>query len=334
MANFGSSAHHSQWFPVQQFMLENPQFEYFWNWEIDSRFTGHYYEFVDRTATFGQKQPRRGIWERSERFYIPTYHGNYENHFRAFVDAQSPSGVWGPVVMGPQSIGDEVQRLGPKPPASGVDADNFHWGVGEQADLMVFLPIFNPVFTEWESQSEVYGYFAESTTRRAALITHCRISRRLLMAMDQENQEGRHMAVEMFHVSTALIHGFKALSVPHPIYSDRLMPGDRVSRWFNSGIDGRSGSSKDSAFSRGRESRFKDVSWYTGANLPGRLYWNFLGWEKDGTGGPKVWNTKWFSLKQTRLTAANNGLVRERTWATLSAFDPFSSSPRCSSQHG
>ncbi|KAJ6112528.1 Protein of unknown function DUF3405 [Penicillium capsulatum] len=286
--------HHSQWLPIQDFMKKNPQFEYAWNWEIDSRFTGHYYEFADRTAKFGREQPRRGIWERSERFYIPRYHGDYEQ-YREFVNRQDPAGAWGPMPMwAAQEDGQDAARsvqgikhLGPSPPVPVATQDNFEWGVGEEADLMTFLPIFNPINTEWVIRYEVFGYIGRETPRRAALITHCRLSRRLLMAMDNENRQGRHMSAELFHVSTAFLHGFKGLTVPHPVYSDRLMPGNRISRWFNSGVNGRSGNTNDSPFSWGRESRFKDVSWYYRANLPGRLYWNFLGWEKGGTGGPK-----------------------------------------------
>lgn len=286
------SVHHSQWLPIQQFMKENSQFEYVWNWEIDSRFTGHYYEFAQGTAKFGREQPRRGIWERSERFYIPTHHGDYEN-YRKFVDLQDPLGVWGPMPMwsmneNGHNNGRDIKRLGPSPPVPVASQDDFEWGVGEEADLMTFLPIFNPANTEWVIRNEVFGYLGQETPRRAALITHCRLSRRLLEAMEKENHHGRHMSAELFHVSTAFIHGFKGLTVPHPVYNDRLIPGNRVSRWFNSGVNGRSGNTKDSPFSWGRESRFKDVSWYYRANLPGRLYWNFLGWEKGGTGGPEV----------------------------------------------
>ncbi|EKV12625.1 hypothetical protein PDIG_42260 [Penicillium digitatum PHI26] len=278
--------HHSQWLSVQQFAIQNPQFEFIWNWEIDTRFTGHYYEFADRVSNFGSRQPRREIWERSERFYIPSYHGNYDDQFRSFVNAQGGTGIWGPMPMRLEN-GKEFERQGPTPPVPTATQDPYQWGVGEEADLMVFLPIFNPINTEWVIRNEVFGYLGDITPRRASLITHSRLSRRLLLTMDRENREGRHMSAEMFHVSTAFIHGLKGVSVPHPVYSDRLMPSDRVSRWFNSGVNGRSGSTLDSPFSWGRESRFKDVSWYYRANLPGRLYWNFLGWEKEGKGGPQ-----------------------------------------------
>lgn len=267
-------------------MLEHPQFDFFWNWEIDARFTGHMYELVDAIAKFSRNQPRRGIWERSERFYIPEIHGSYDPDFRDFAERSAGQLVWGPLVIDLRP--DNIQPKGPTPPVKWPHEDNYTWGVGEDADYLGFLPIFNPIDTDWVIRNEIIGYLGPETPRRATLITHARVSRRLLLAMDEENLVGRHMGSELFAQSTAILHGFKGVSIPHPIYSDRPMPADRVDRWFNSGVNGRSGSTKDSPFSWGREQRFQDLSWYYRANLPGRLYWNFLGWEKEGTGGKSV----------------------------------------------
>ena len=280
----GPPVHHSQWFSVQSYMLEHPQFEYFWNWEIDARFTGHLYELVEKVADFGRKQPRRGIWERNERFYIPEMHGDYDNGFRKFVERQAGTFVWGPLRM-PAVAPVPLEPRGPLPPVRPSEADDYEWGVGEDADYIGFLPIFNPQNTDWVIRDEISGYMGPFTPRRATLIAHSRLSRRLLLTMDEENRLGRHMGSELFAQSVALYHSFKAVTVPHPIFSERPMPAHRVNRWFNSGINGRSGSTTDSPFSWGREARFQDLSWYYRANLPGRLYWNFLGWEKEGTGG-------------------------------------------------
>ena len=193
--------------------------------------------------------------------------------------------MWGPA---PFDFRKPFQPLGPPPPTQHPHEDNYEWGVGEDADFISFLPIFHPIGTKWVIRNEVWGYPTPNTPRRASVITHYRLSRGLLLAMHEENLAGRHMGSELFPASTALLHGLKAVSVPHPIYSDRDLLAKDVDHWFNSGINGRSGSTEDSPFSWGRETRFRDVSWYYRANLPGRLYWNFLGWEKDGTGGVSV----------------------------------------------
>ncbi|PGH07518.1 hypothetical protein AJ79_06253 [Helicocarpus griseus UAMH5409] len=276
-----TDVHGAQWLSIQYFALTHPEFDYIWNWEVDSRFTGHHYEFTNKLAEFGRSQPRRGLWERNARFYIPELHGGYNQGFRSYVQRFERETVWGPVPIDHKHL----RPSGPEPPVESPELDGYEWGVGEDADYIGFLPIFHPIGTEWVIRNEVYGYLGNQTPRRASLITHSRLSRRLILAMDAENLVGRHMGSELFPTSTCLLHGLKAVTAPHPIFSDKQLPPKSRDRWFNPGINGRSGSSKDSPFGWKRESRFVDLSWYYRANLAGRLYWNFLGWRKDWTGG-------------------------------------------------
>ncbi|QSS65861.1 hypothetical protein I7I51_06712 [Histoplasma capsulatum] len=277
-----TDVHRSQWLSVQHFALTHPQYKFIWNWELDSRFTGHHYEFTNKLDIFACSQPRRGLWERNARFYIPALHGSYNHTFRTIVQRFENEAVWGAMPIDHP----HPRPIGPSPPVGSPDKDtDYKWGVGEDADYIGFLPIFHPIGTEWVIRNEIYGYLGQATPRRASLITHSRLSRRLLLTMDRENMFGRHMSSELFPVSTALLHGFKAVAAPHPIYSDKDLPAESADRWFNPGINGRSGSSQDSPFGWKRESRFLDLSWYYRANLAGRLYWNFLGWRKDWTGG-------------------------------------------------
>jgi Protein of unknown function (DUF3405) len=258
-----------------------------WNWEIDTRYTGHLYEFGEAIASFGRKQPRRGLWERSERFYLPAIHGGFDTDFREMVAEKGGSGVWGR--LGYEMQADKLPTpKGPSPPVLLPEDDNYEWGVGEDADFIGFLPVFNPYRTNWVLRDDVFGYLGTETPRRATIITHSRVSRRLVLAMDDENMNGRHVGSEMNPQTVGLLHGYKVTYAPHPIWSDKPLAPRRMDRWFNSGVNGRSGSSMDSPFSWGREQRFKDLSWYYRCNIPGRLYWNLLGWEKDTTGGPDV----------------------------------------------
>lgn len=258
-----------------------------WNWEIDARWTGHHYEFSEGVSAFGRNQPRRGIWERGERFYLPAVHGDFDHDFRQYVAEMGGSGIWGR--LGYEAQADKLPiPQGPAPPVLLPEQDNYEWGVGEDADFIGFLPAFNPINTEWILRNDVSGYLGPDTPRRATIITHSRLSRRLLLTMDDENLNGRHVGSEMVPQTVGLMHSYKVTYAPHPIWSDKPLAPRRMDRWFNSGVNGRSGSSPDSPFSWGREHRFKDLSWYYRCNLPGRLYWNFLGWEKDTTGGPDV----------------------------------------------
>ena len=258
-----------------------------WNWEIDARFTGHHYELAERLAQFGRKQPRRGVWERNARFYIPELHGDYDTSFRDYVQHHEQEGVWGPLPLDDRDP-PRVEPTGPAPPHRAPEQDNYEWGVGEDADFITFLPIFHPIGTEWVIRNEVYGYLGRDTPRRACLITHSRLSRRLLLTMDGENMAGRTMGSELFPSSVALLHGLKAVSAPHPVYNNKYLPVTSLDKWFNAGVNGRAGSTENSPFGWGRETRFREVSWYYRANLAGRLYWPFLGWEKAGKGGELV----------------------------------------------
>ena len=66
---------------------------------MDLRFTGHYYEFNTRVGAWARKQPRKGLWERSARYYIPAQHGSWQN-FTDLVEEEIFQGeekpVWGP----------------------------------------------------------------------------------------------------------------------------------------------------------------------------------------------------------------------------------------------
>lgn len=83
-----NNVHQSQWLSVQKFAQEHPQFDYVWNWELDSRYTGHHYNLLERLAIFAKKQPRKGLWERNERYYIPSLHPIFTK--RALLQHQIP----------------------------------------------------------------------------------------------------------------------------------------------------------------------------------------------------------------------------------------------------
>lgn len=251
---------------------------------MDSRFTGHMYEFVERVADFGRRQPRKGIWERSERFWIPELHGDYDDQFRKYVRRREDQLVWGPY-----PIPDIPNPLGPRPPVPSPGQDDYSWGVGEDADFITFLPMFDPVDTNWVIRDHLFNYQGGTRSpRRTTIITQTRISRRAIAAMDFENMQGRHLASEMLPQTAVLLHGYKAVYAPHPIYSERKWSPHRLERWFNPGPMGKSGSSMDSPFGWARESRFDSLSWYYRCNLPGLLYWNFIGWKQRNQGGRLV----------------------------------------------
>lgn len=280
-----NKVHVSQWFSVQKFALDHPKFDYYWNWELDSRFTGHHYDLLEKLVAFADKQPRKGMWERNERYYIPSVHGDYDTTFRTSIEqAYGNDIVWGPAKL------DGVTPVGPKPPVSNPKHDNYKWGVGEETDYISLGPMFNPVNASWVDLNAVWGYAGyEGTPRRATIGTQSRCSRKLLLAMHEETRKGNHIGSEMTPQSVALLHGLKAVFAPIPMFFDRAWSGESLNKWFNPGPKGESGSTMMTAYGWGLESRFEGSTWYYRTTLPMKLYNNFLGWEDSGIGGEKVW---------------------------------------------
>lgn len=279
-----SDVHVSQWLSVQRFAQERPEFDYYWNWELDSRYTGHHYDLLEKLSHFAEEQPRKGLWERNERFYIPSLHGDYATEFRKSVQSRSTQTIWQAPIL------PDVDPIGPKPPVKNPEDDDYEWGVGEPADYITLGPIFNPNGTAWVGGPDVWGYKlgASGTPRRTTIITQSRCSKRLLDTMHLENLAGNHVSSEMTPQTVALHHGLKAVYAPHPVFFDREWKKDSLERWFNPGPEGQSGSGLESPFGWGREGRFAGSTWYYRAEAPMRLYNNWMGWEDSGIGGKKV----------------------------------------------
>ncbi|MBE7179642.1 MAG: DUF3405 domain-containing protein, partial [Terriglobus roseus] len=248
----------SAFMPVQYFAHRHPEFEHFWHWEMDVRYVGHYYELVDKVSRWARAQPRKGLWERNARFYIPSEHGSWDD-FRHMVRVQTehgtghswkngawakmagdaanlPSGVrpteqaaetpvWGAVEDLAESDRFETESEAVPPHSYKQDADA--WGAGEEADLIVFSPIFDPTDTDWTLAHDYTGYNVSSgpPPRRASIGTTGRYSRRLLATMHRETALARHaMSSEMWPASACLHHGLKAVFAPHPVQVDRRWP--------------------------------------------------------------------------------------------------------------
>jgi hypothetical protein len=285
------SVHTAQWLSVQKFSHDHPQFDFIWNWEMDFRFSGHHYDLLNNLAKFARKQPRRGLWERNERWYIPEYHGDYDTTFRKDVESRyGNETIWGPAADVPF-----VNPVGPMPPTQFAEDDDYIWGVGEDADVITLGPMFNPINSNWIIAKHVWGFSDENhpktdLPRRTTIVTHSRVSKRVLDAMHVENMRGNHVASEMGPQTIALLHGFKAVFAPHPVFMDRDWNGDFLNKWFNPGDKGQCGG-RGSPMGWGRERRYQGNTWYYRAEPPNRLYNNFMGWTDTGIGG-KSWEDK------------------------------------------
>ncbi|KAL2162611.1 hypothetical protein VTH06DRAFT_6447 [Thermothelomyces fergusii] len=279
---------------LQYFAMNHPEYEHFWNWELDMRWLGNYYELFDRLGTWARQQSRVGAWERSAKYYIPRYHGDWAN-FTALVRnetlASGRSPVLGPVSFAgrarlraeeagqnfvPPSCTRRGRRAGPG------------CGVGEEADLITLNPIFDVDESGWVFASDVTGYdtAAPPPPRRCAIVTASRLSRRLLAAMHEETWRLRHaMFSEMFPASVALHRGLKAVYAPHPVSLDRRWALAAVDGAFNGGRD-RSADGRGSPFARRNEHNHKGATWYYHSDFAGLLWRRWLGYaQRDGRGG-------------------------------------------------
>jgi len=197
---------------LQVFSQTFPEFDNLWQLEMDVRFTGNVASMLTNAASWARRQPRKNLWERNGRFYIP---GLWENYlaFSADVDAEfaGGSGVWGP----PQYAAFFVEPQGPKPP----EKTDLTWGVGEEAELITFSPLIDPITTKWTYESAVHGFEpALNLPRRMAIVSMTRVSRRLLRLISAEQRAtGSWVVSEATPETWSLLHGLKAVYVPHLI---------------------------------------------------------------------------------------------------------------------
>lgn len=292
----GSSIHgvyRSAHFALQWFSQQHQEYDFFWNWEMDIRYTGHYWEFNDRIGEWGKSQPRKGLWERGRRFYIPERHGDWAN-FTQFVETETrevdiaandlqrsgPVPIWGPYQDFPNT-----GMLPPPPetiPKTSYDEDAYEWGVGENADLLVFNPLFDPSLTNWVFSWDITGYNRTLPVppRRAAIITVARLSKRLLNIMHEETWRMKHtMFPEMWPPAVCMHHGLKAVYVPHPVFFDRDWELGHMDQVFNYPTE-----IWDSPFGWG-EHNLLGSSFYYNSGFSGALWRRWLGQKENGEGG-------------------------------------------------
>jgi len=270
-------------FAMQWFSQNHPEFDFVWNWEMDMRYSGHYYELLTSISNWTKQQPRKGLWERSSKFWFPCFHGSHTNFTNIVTNELIASGkppIWGPVRFPVEGSLPESTDI--HPPSSFFD-DNYTWGVGEDADLITLNPMFDPAPTDWVFRNDITGWRLDLPVppRRIAIITASRLSRRLLNTMHDEVYLLHHSAfAEMFPPTIALHHGYKAAYAPHPVYYDRNAPLDWFDKTFNHPPH-----PWDSVFGSRGEGNFGGSSFYYNSVFSGRLWRRWLGQREDEEGG-------------------------------------------------
>ncbi|KAI5866871.1 hypothetical protein GGS23DRAFT_292945 [Durotheca rogersii] len=297
---------------MQHFAYLHPEYEYYWQWEMDIRYIGHYYDLFTKLEAWAKEQPRKGLWERNARFYLPSVHGTWED-FKQMTRVQSEMGttgadnIWdgipgaekhphasrgGKPIWGPERPKDPKDWFEPDDdpvPETTYEKDKYVWGVGEEADYITFNPMFDPEGTTWGLADDITGYNTsegnEMPPRRAQIITASRMSRRLLMKMHRETAFLKHHAFpEMWPGTVALQHGYKAVFAPHPLYVDREWPTEVFAHTLNNGRNGASGGSRTSVFGQ-REHNLVGLTWFYNSGFAPNLYRRWLGLKVNNDGG-------------------------------------------------
>lgn len=320
---------------MQYFAYNHPEYDYFWQWEMDIRYTGHYLDLFTKMEDWAKQQPRKGLWERNARFYLPAEHGPWED-FSQMARVQAEMGttgadnlwngingkkkkpqeltrgekmVWGPVR--PSDPNDWFEPDSDPVPPTTYEHDKYEWGVGEEADLITLNPMFDPEGTTWLLADDITGYNETGgigkPPRRAQIITASRMSRRLLLTMHRETAfRKRHAFPEMWPATVALQHGYKGVFVPHPLYVDREWPTQYMAAVFNGGKNGASGGSRTSVFGQ-REHNLQGLTWFYNSGFAPNLYRRWLGLKVNNDGGEEFELTRDMSKDESNVGQMRGG---------------------------
>ncbi|KAK4104438.1 hypothetical protein N658DRAFT_441831 [Parathielavia hyrcaniae] len=270
--------------PLQLFAHFYPEFDFHWQLELDVRFTGHAGRYLTALSDFARKQPRKQAIERSTWYYMPEFHGGYSDLLGAVnASLEGRGGLgWGMRIQ-------DFEPAGPKPPVKDPLADNFEWGVGEEADLIAFTPCaYMPSLKHWVWRNWQQGLKAGTKTPGwMCQPAMGRASRTLLLAVHHAQAvQGIAMHSEATLSSFALWHGLKLVVPPHPIYQDPQWPRSKMNELFNGAgaveahrTQGMEGMAYGDAIYRQADYEYIATSasfWYT-SDFPNRIYDAWLG---------------------------------------------------------
>ncbi|KAH6623108.1 hypothetical protein F5144DRAFT_496876 [Chaetomium tenue] len=202
--------------PMQLLALHYPEFDHFWQLELDMRFLGDAGKFLDRLAATARNEPRKQALERSTFWHMIAEIGDYGEFFAAVNEAnRGGSHAWGPLKV------NEILPIGPEPPVADPRDENFEWGVGEEADVITTSYCMDALIpNEWVFKNWIHGFRQGPRTPRF----YCppaiqRGSRNLYLAIHQAQMEqGVRIPSEATLPSFALWHGLKLAFPQHPVF--------------------------------------------------------------------------------------------------------------------
>ncbi|KAL2148060.1 hypothetical protein VTI28DRAFT_116 [Corynascus sepedonium] len=217
--------------PLQLFGHFYPEFDHYWQLELDLRFTGHAGRYLAAMSDFAREQPRKQSMERSTWFYMPKFHGNYSDLLGAVNATLEGKGG-----LGWDMKIQDFEPIGPRPPVDDPRDDNFEWGVGEEADFIAVGPCAHVQYmVDWAWRNWYQGLKAgKRTPRWMCQPAMGRASRTLLLAAHHAQAvQGLAVHSEVTLPSFALWHGLKLVAPPHPAYQDPQWPLDKMNELYN-----------------------------------------------------------------------------------------------------
>ncbi|KAF2483398.1 hypothetical protein BDY17DRAFT_297377 [Neohortaea acidophila] len=223
--------------PFQLFSRFYPEFDHLWQIEMDTRFLGHTGKMLNAYQAFGKKEPYKQARERASWTFMPRVHGNYRKFSNGINRAlQSNATTWGP----PDTRIPGFKPLGPTPPVADATLDHFEWLKGEEADLLLLAPAFDPARVQtqpdWLFKNWIMG-FDRSLPRLASFPAQARASRELLAAAHIGQRDlGLRLAGEATLPSFALWHGFKIVQPPIPKFTFPERDLHELNEIYNGGM--------------------------------------------------------------------------------------------------
>lgn len=204
--------------PLQLFAYFYPEFDHYWQFEMDTRFTSHAGKMLRQFHNFGAKQPYKQSRERASWTYIPRIHGTYAEFSEKVNNTlEGNATVWGPV-----PIIDVPDPLKPRPPMNDSQ-DNFKYGLDEDADLLLLSPLFEVKrfnkYEDWVFKDWIRGFSQLSweVPRFSNAPAQARAGRNLLHAIHSaQHEKGLRVPSEATLPSFALWNGLKVVQVPQP----------------------------------------------------------------------------------------------------------------------
>ncbi|KAK4121229.1 hypothetical protein N657DRAFT_699833 [Parathielavia appendiculata] len=291
--------------PLQLFAHFYPKFDFYWQLELDVRFTGHAGRYLTALSDFAREQPRKQAIERSTWYYMPEFHGGYSDLLAAVnASLEGKGGLgWGMRIQ-------DFEPIGPKPPVEDPLDDNFEWGVGDEADFIALTPCaYMPSLEHWVWRNWQQGLKAGTKTPGwMCQPAMGRASRTLLLAVHHAQAvQGLAMHSEATLSSFALWHGLKLVVPPQPIYQDPQWPHDKMNELFNGPgaiethrMQGMEGMARGDVIYRQTDYEYITTTsasfWYT-SDFPNRIYDAWLGrvGSQDGSSSRGVPYVLWRS---------------------------------------